>query len=268
MELKSAASSALTVLLRPIVRLLLELGVSVKDFNEIAKQVYVNVASSEYGIRNRPTNASRVAILTGLSRREVARVRNTLLSDPPEFSEQSTVLGRVLSGWHQDDGFSTNGVPDELPADGARSITALLERYAPDVPHTAVLKELTRVGAIRVGEDGSARALMRYYMPIELDSASIERYGSVLNDLASTINHNVLENEAPRRRFEGRAVNPRLGNAELDEFRGWLEERGQSFLEDVDAWLTAHELADDATEPALRIGAGLYLIADHTSSKD
>ncbi len=268
MELKSAATSALGVLLRPIVRLLLELGVSVKDFNEIAKQVYVDVASSEYGIRNRPTNASRIAILTGLSRREVARVRDTLQRDPPEFSDESTVLGRVLSGWHQDEAFGTDGVPDQLPANGSRSITALLERYAPDVPHTAVLKELSRVGAIQIGEDGSVRALMRYYMPLELDAASIERYGSVLNDLASTINHNVLETEAPSRRFEGRAANPRLGNAELNEFRDWLEERGQSFLEDVDAWLTAHELADDATEPTLRLGAGLYLIADHTSLKD
>jgi hypothetical protein len=267
MELKSAASSALGVLLRPIVRLLLELGVSVKDFNEIAKQVYVDVASSEYGIRNRPTNASRVAILTGLSRREVARVRDTLQGDPPEFSDESTVLGRVLSGWHQDDAFTTNGVPDELPAGGPRSLTALLERYAPDVPPTAVLKELNRVGAIEIGADGSARALMRYYMPLELDAASVERYGSVLSDLASTINHNVLDTEVRRRRFEGRAVNPRLGRADLDEFRGWLAERGQWFLEEVDAWLTAHELANDATEPALRIGAGLYFIADDTSSK-
>ncbi len=267
MELKSVATSALGVLLRPVVRLMLELGVSVKDFNEITKQVYVRVASSEYGIRNRPTNATRVAILTGLSRREVARVRDSLESDTPGFSDESTILGRVLSGWHQDDAFGTNGVPDRLPADGSGSISALLERYAPDVPPTAVLKELSRVGAIEVGKDGSARALMRYYMPLELDAASIERYGSVLNDLASTINHNVLETEVRKRRFEGRAVNPRLSNAGLDAFRDWLEERGQSFLEEVDAWLTTHELEHDATEPALRIGAGLYFIANDTSPR-
>ena len=44
-----------------------------------AQEVYVDVARADYGIDGRPTNNSRVAMLTGLSRREVARVRDMLL---------------------------------------------------------------------------------------------------------------------------------------------------------------------------------------------
>ena len=65
--------------LKPIVRFLLRHGVLWKDFAELAKETYVEIARAEYGIDGRPTNNSRVAMLTGLSRREVARVRDVLL---------------------------------------------------------------------------------------------------------------------------------------------------------------------------------------------
>jgi len=67
---------ACRAMLRPIVRLLLKNGVMWKEFAEVSKNVYVDVAGSEYGISGRQTNASRVSILTGLSRREVKRQRH------------------------------------------------------------------------------------------------------------------------------------------------------------------------------------------------
>ena len=49
--------------------------------------VYVDVAGRDYGLQGRPTNASRVAMITGLSRREVSRVRKTLATrDEPSRS--------------------------------------------------------------------------------------------------------------------------------------------------------------------------------------
>jgi hypothetical protein len=51
----------------------------------------------------------------------------------------------------------------------------------------------------------------------------------------------------------------------LADFRRFLEAEGQSFLERVDAWLTAHEVADSTGNDdakTLRLGAGLYHIQD------
>src|SRR5512134_387979 len=77
-RLKQAAFASSRLLLRPVVRLLLRCGVTWKEFAELCKVVYVEVAAADFGRRGRPTNASRIAILTGLGRREVKRVREVL----------------------------------------------------------------------------------------------------------------------------------------------------------------------------------------------
>jgi len=48
-------------------------GITWKDFAELAKATYVEVATQEFGKRGRPTNVSRTAVLTGLARREVRK---------------------------------------------------------------------------------------------------------------------------------------------------------------------------------------------------
>jgi len=264
METEPSALRALTQLLRPVIRLLLELGVGYRAFSEAAKRVFVDVASQDYGLRGRPTNASRVTLLTGINRRDVARLRAELSAQPAATRvEQSSVLGRVLSGWHQDPDFTDAvGAPRDLPAAGPRSFATLLNRYGGDIPETATAKELRRVGAVSANADGTFKVQMRYYMPLALDDVALERYGSVVADLANSINNNLFELEPQRRLFEGRAHHPRIDPAALEEFRALIDARGERLLEEIDAWLTAHALPASVKTPGLRLGVGLYLIND------
>jgi Family of unknown function (DUF6502) len=264
MDRDPVALRALTQLLRPVVRLLLELGVGYRAFADAAKRVFVDVASQDYGLRGRPTNASRVMLLTGINRRDVSRLRAEL-SDHPLATpiEQSGALGRVLSGWHQDPDFiDTHGLPRNLPATGTGSFAALLTRYGGDIPDTATAKELRRVGAVSVTADGSFKVHTRYYMPLALDDAALERYGSVVADLANTINQNLFEQDPLHRIFEGRAHQTRINPAAIEEFRALIDARGERLLEEVDTWLTAHALPPALESRGLRLGVGLYLIND------
>src|SRR5688572_26723966 len=99
---RAATLSASNRLLEPVVRLLLRSGITWKEFAEVAKTVFVRVATDEFGIRGRPTNLSRVAILTGINRREVARQRQQIEVDAPAQPTFLNAAQRLLSGWHQD----------------------------------------------------------------------------------------------------------------------------------------------------------------------
>lgn len=106
--------------LRPIVRFLLRNGVTWNEFKELSKDMYVDVARQEYGIQGRPTNNARVAVITGLSRREVSRVRDKLLegAESPDL-RQGNRISRILTGWHVDPEFQDgDGQPKDLPATG------------------------------------------------------------------------------------------------------------------------------------------------------
>jgi len=246
--------------------MLLRNGVTWKEAAEVCKQTFVEVAREDYGVHGRPTNASRVAILTGLSRREVKRVADTLSeAELPELERMNRAT-RLLGGWHTDADFTAaDGTPALLQFNaGEYSFSTLCRRYAPDIPSTAMLKELQRVGAIAEQSDGALSPTMRYYMPDSQDPDAVLRTGSVLEDIGSTAAYNLDRDAQAPTRFEGRASNANIRASAVREFRAWLETEAQAFLERADEWLARHEKnpANKRPERSIRLGLGVYQIQD------
>jgi hypothetical protein len=252
-------------LLLPVVRFLLRHGVTWNEFCDLSKDAYVLVARSDYGIQGRPTNNARVAMLTGLSRREVARVRDRLLDgDIGPAEQRGNQISQLLSGWHIDAEFTdSEGHPKDLPATGPTgSLSALLKRYAGDLPHGAIRKEMQHRALIEELNDGNFRVLKRDYFYSELDPEAINRMGIALHDHAATLEHNLNENRLTTPRFEAIADNARIRPATYKVFKNLVEERGLSFLEDMDAWLSQNEVdtSTDNDARTVRLGVGVYLI--------
>lgn len=259
---KASATTALRLLFRPIARIMLRAGVNWRELADVCKATYVEVATEDFGIRGRPTNMSRVAILTGLTRREVRRLRNLLEQEEPEIYNQMNYATRVLAGWYQDKKFlSADGRPAPLTATGdGRSFEALCGKYSGDVAASTMLKELKHVGAVGENTDGNLVAKTRYYMPALLDPEQILRSGSVLQDIGYTVAQNLHRSETDKSRFEGRATNRNIPESMKDEFRELCEKEGQDFLEMIDAWLSEHESNDGSDEDTVRLGLGAYWI--------
>jgi hypothetical protein len=263
-DLKDAALACLRELMRPVVRLMVKSGVSWREFSRATKVSFVEVATDEFGIRGRPTNVARVSILTGIHRREVARLREVLDAEAAAPPTYLNAAQRVLSAWHQLPGYlEADGQPQVVAVDGpAPSFAQLCAGHAGDVPATALLKELRMVGCVGTTSDGRLQALSRVYIPLRVDPAKVRRAGSVLADLGETVVHDLICGSADALRFERRAENDRIDPRHLEAFRSMLEREGQQFLERVDDWLTQHErkAGDPATTTPLRLGAGLYHI--------
>ena len=255
--------------LRPIARWLLKSGVTWKEFAELARGVFVAVAAEEFGLRGRPTNVSRIALLTGMTRREVRRYRDSGVETPTEDVRAEDDLNhasRVLAGWHLDAEFIDEvGRPRALEAKGdGATFEQLVRRYAGDIPVTALIKELVRSNSIERTQDGCYRALRRFYMPRAMDGQAVERAGAVIADLATTVEHNLTRDATEPPRFEGRAQNRHVDPRQLPAFRAFMEREGQAFLERCDEWLSAHEAqqVDGAPVATLRLGVGVFAIQE------
>jgi hypothetical protein len=254
--------------LRPAIHVLLRCGVTWKEFSELAKSAYVEVATQKFGKRGRLTNVSRTAVLTGLARREVRKQRALQLNATPPLAGYVTKASLVLSAWHQyPEYLDKNGKPALLRLDGEGATFATLLRRcgAGDIKPSTLLKELLSAGAVRHRKDGRLEALQRNYIPHAMDEQLLRLWGTVLADVATTYAHNLAHEPKTARRFERAAVNDRVAASATEEFRQFLDREGQAFLERVDAWLTAHEIPGTEDQPAtatLRLGAGLYHIQD------
>lgn len=264
----SQALAASRQWLKPAIHVLLRCGVSWREFAELAKSVYVEVATARFGKRGRPTNVSRTAMLTGLPRREVRRQRDKLAKADPGLTGYVTKASLILTAWHLDPEFlDKRGKPRVLPLEGEEaSFLALMKRCGGgDVRPTTVLKELISAGAVRQRSDGSLQVLQRHYIPHAMDAELVRLWGTVLADVASTYGHNLTRSAREASRFERAAVNDRIPASVIAEFQSFLDQEGQAFLERVDAWLTAHQVTPEQEQPATavtRLGAGVYHIQD------
>jgi hypothetical protein len=136
-------------LLRPLVRILLRSGMPYGVFADLAKRAYVDVASEEFRIPERRQTVSRVAVITGLSRKEVARVRDLASAEASVAAERCNRAARVIGGWLRDARFldgSGEPLPLAMEGEGA-TFSLLVKEFSGDVPAGAVLDELLHVGA-------------------------------------------------------------------------------------------------------------------------
>jgi hypothetical protein len=120
-------SAAVIRVLRPFVLILLRHGVSYGTFAELTKWVYVDVALKQFGIPDRKQSTSRVSIITGLSRKEVTRVRRLPRPTDRESAERYNRAARVITAWRQEEDFlDTNGDRAYYPLREARRHSANL----------------------------------------------------------------------------------------------------------------------------------------------
>jgi Family of unknown function (DUF6502) len=263
---RSQTFALLGIVLDPVIRLMLRLGITWKEFADVAKARFVAVATADFGVRGRPTNASRVAILTGLDRRDVSRLRAAADSTPRVGYHSKA--SQILFAWHHEPEFlDASGKAASLPLEGeGASFSELMRRYAPALPIVAMLKELKSVEAIAELPDGRLRPLTRVYVPRGLPAERLRLWASVLSDVANTIDHNFERAANKPARFERRALSLNVDRRALPAFRELLEAEGQAFLERIDDWLSEHEIEPD-DENAMRLGVGMYHIEDRSPQR-
>jgi hypothetical protein len=128
-------------------------GLTPGEFSEFARAAFVDAAAGICRLGNGRVNDSRIAVMTNLSRQEVARLRSAGGRKPSERGKKRTA--RILEGWRADPQFSSSGgKPRTLKLRAApTSFHALVKRYGGDVPTRAVLEELKREKAVRLQGD-------------------------------------------------------------------------------------------------------------------
>lgn len=195
--------------LKPLVHLLLESGIGHREFSEIAKKAFVDVATKNYGIRGRATNISRVAVMTGLTRKEVKRIRDEDSStEGVGFKVRSIPGAEVLHRWHTDNEYvDEDGSPKRLvfaiesasPGGASEDFTGLVKKYAGDIPPGALRTELIRSGAVVIDDDGFLRVVRREYS-LSAKHELIERaFDLLIPSLLENIAHNVIPSRRRRK---------------------------------------------------------------------
>jgi hypothetical protein len=271
--LVSAIGLALAKLLRPLVRLLLKHSFPYSAFESIAKRVYVETAMADFALPGKKPSISRAAILTGLTRKDV----NLLLAEPSSRADRATGYynraARVLTAWVREPRFAGLGEsPQPLSIDGPDGFGELVRLHGGDVPTRAVLDELQRVGAVQVLADGRVALRQRAYVPQDSMVQKLGILGTDVGELIETITHNI-EHGATDARYQRKVMHVGIPVDALPAFREMSARQSQALLEDLDAWLTEHDiehLPDTGLPPGdtARVGVGIHYFEQLTSKQE
>jgi hypothetical protein len=267
-DIRQVLTMVVLRMLYPLVRILLRHGIAFNDFAEIARRLYVEVGMNELGIPGRKPSISRVAILSGLTRKEVQRIVNLDPAVTTEGEAQYNRAARVVAGWVRDPQFvDATGDPRLLAMDndGDPGFTELVNRYSGDIPARALLDELLRVGAVARDAEGRIGLQSRVYIPQASDVDKLRILGADVSDLINTIDHN-LQHGATDPYFQRKVMYDNLPVEAVEQFRRLSRNQAQALIEKWDHWLAEHD-RDTAQsvegEGRVRAGFGIYYFEEH-----
>lgn len=238
---------AFLVALKPMAKILLRFGIGFREFSELSKTAFVDVATRDYGLRGRPTNISRVAVMTGLTRKEVRRIRAKIEKGDQSVVVKTTPLSEVLHRWHSEHEFlEPSGRPSLLPFAGETgSFSSLVKQFGGDVPPGAMRTELKRVGAIEEGSDGSLTVVNRTVHPIGAHEKLVAALVHAIYPLVSTVSHNVNPERETDSWAQMSTFSQSIRKTDVPRLRRICSDRLSEVAESFDDLMMAYETLHD-----------------------
>lgn len=271
-KIKQRILDTFLLVMRPIVRILFRYGIGYREFAEVAKTAFVDVASADFGLRGRPTNISRVAVMTGLTRKEVRRLRDKIAKGDASIAVKSTPMADVLHFWHSQPEFVDSiGRPRPLPFSGVgNSFTELVRRFGGDIPPGAMRTEMIRVGAVREDDSGLLEVAGRMFKPESDHESLVTMLVHGAYALLSTIEHN-SNPQRPNGTWANRiAFTQSLRTPDTRQLRRITKDRIADFAETIDDIFIAYEsLQEDCDdERGDTVAVGVFYFEEHDKNAD
>jgi len=209
---------------------------------------------------------SRVAVLTGLSRKEVVRLRDGLNNNEALLKLKPNRAQRVVHGWLSDPEFlDEQSNPLDLPLSNKKngkqhaSFLALVKKYSGDITIGAVLEELNLVGVTHQPDEHTVQLVNSAYVPRSDELEQIRVVATSVADLFDTALHNV-ESSSRKKRFQ--SVYSDINEELVEEFKKLTATKASPVIQELNAHLSKRQRESKKSDKTTqtRLGFGIYYI--------
>jgi Family of unknown function (DUF6502) len=263
--LKEATIVALKRVVDPLVDLMFDAGVTVREFGQLVREHAVRTAAIRISKESGRDSKSRVSIITGLPRSEVARILKS--KDVPRNKRLGQHPSRkVLAAWFDNPRFlSANGDPAVLPIFGKRrSFEQLVAMHSGGIPVRAMLDELTQIDAVERLSDQRVKAKSRNPILTGLTGDAITAIGERTGDLLETLTKNLRRTTKPL--FEGTALLDETDLESVSLIRREIAEQGASFISSANSLFNRSRVKPSRSTAKMstkcRLGVTVYYFQD------
>ena len=254
-----ALEKAVRRLIRPLVRALINGGITFPILAEILRRTYVEIAKSEYGIDGKPPTDSRIAVITGVHRKEIKRLRSSEQQEQAA-PEKISLSAKVIAIWcSKPEYLDKQGHPVALSrtaADGEPSLEQLVTSVSVDVRPRTLLEEWLQSGIAEV-EGNKVKLIKTALIPAEGFEEKAYYFGRNLRDHIAAGAHNLADTQPT---FFDRAVYyGRINPESVEELRKLCAQRGEDLLLEINRHARKLAERDRASgQPRGRMTFGAY----------
>ncbi len=278
--LPAALLKAARRVMRPLVRLMMQSGVTFPVLADTLRQLFVEVAVNEILPDQKARTDSRVSLLSGVHRKEIKRLRS-LPADHAETPDIVTMASQIVARWLGSSMFAdADGQPRILSrviraqpdGSGNFAFEDLVLSVTTDVRPRAVLDDLLSHGVVSLVEDDCVRLNTHAFIPRPGGAEQLFYFARNLHDHVAAASANISASKPP---FFDRSVHyDDLTPAQAEALRAYAREIAMRALLDVNR--KALDLLESDTVPAPdpttrddrhRVNLGIYLYQERESGR-
>jgi len=271
---REALIGLFTSLLRPLMPLALERGISAREVSDAVRRAYVEALETRMAGQDRKLSDARLALVAGLTRSEVKLFRNPrqIKTTEGRSAEQLDTVAKLLSVWHTHPKFSgAYGLALDLDLEDTtgsphRTFGELVETACPGADRESLLDELIAIGSVEVVDRTTVRCNSRaavWRSPDEAPVDQIDRAAKCLEAAAGSFAHNLQHQGSSKDLYFDRMVisDHPISSRDRDEFQSVAQARGENYVVELDTWLTKHTQPDTSPN-GKRYGVGVYFFEE------
>ena len=261
------AAQALAHLLKPLARLMIDQGLQLPAMLELLKKALVDDAVKTYGVANKASTDTRIALLTGVHRKDVKRLRDIPDADQADLSVPMVSLAAsVVARWISDPQYLNS---DQTARPLARTpgrgqvgepgFTSLVADISRDVGARAVLDELVRLGVVDVREDGYVSLKSNAFVPKEGLEESFHFLAHNVSDHLATAVHNMAPERVSPHMLEQSAFAVNLSATQADQLQVRARQLWATSLQQfLQTATVAEQRSQTDNGPKHRVRFGVY----------
>jgi Family of unknown function (DUF6502) len=224
---------------QPLAQFLISQGIQLPAALEILKAALVRQAVQSFASDERATTDTRVAVLTGVHRKDVRRLR----AEPSgvgigKADPLMSVASYVVARWVSEPKYQIKGQPMALPRTSRYAesddihFAALVVEVSRDVGARAVLDELLRLEVVNITEDDKIQLRARSFVPKQGVRESLHFLAANVRDHLATAVSNMQSSAQPQ--LEQSAFSQGLSKQQAQQLhelaRGLWQKALQKFL--------------------------------------
>lgn len=259
------AAQAVAVVLQPLARLMIDHGLQLPAMLELLKQALVNEADSAYGLADKGSSDTRIALLTGVHRKDVKRLRQAPAA-AATATPMASVAASVVARWISEPRFlNADHSPRPLARTPRRGVpgepdfTTLVAEVSRDVGARAVLDELERLGVVQLRDDGHVVLKTNAFLPHEGLSESFHFLAANVSDHLAAATHNLRPGRSGPPKLEQSAFSQNLSAQQVAQLQVLARRLWSDALRQFLQMATVAEQRSQAVdEPKFKVRFGVY----------